>query len=171
LLLIALSLLGIVVYITFAFRRIAGPVKFWHWSAAALVALVHDLLIPLGVFAVLGAYRDIQVTIPIVVALLTVVGYSINDTVVVFDRVRENIGRKIGNTLEETVQYSIKQALSRSLATSLTTLIVLVAIFFFGGETLKYFALALIIGVVAGTYSSLFVAPAILVQWFGRKNS
>ena len=171
LVLVSLSLLAIILYITFAFRRIAGQVKFWHWSVAALFALVHDLLIPIGLFAVLGAFYEVQLNIPIVVALLTVVGYSINDTVVVFDRIRENIGRKVSTSLEQTVAVSIRQALSRSLGTSTTTLIVLVSLYFFGGETLKYFALALIAGVIAGTYSSLFVAPTILVKWLGRGNS
>ena len=169
--LVSLSLLAIVLYITFAFRRISGQVRFWHWSFAALFALVHDLLVPLGVFAVLGFLYDIQINIPIVVALLTVVGYSINDTVVVFDRIRENIGRKPKSTLSEIVDLSIKQALSRSLGTSTTTLFVLVSLYFLGGETLRYFALALIAGVIAGTYSSLFVAPTILVKWLGRRNN
>jgi preprotein translocase subunit SecF len=130
-----------------------------------LAALLHDVLIPLGVFSLLGRFYEIQITIPVVVALLTVLGYSINNTVVVFDRIRENILRKVGKDYQETVDASLNQTLARSVNTSLTTLFVLVAIFFFGGETLKYFSLMLILGIVAGTYSSLFLASPLLVAW------
>ena len=158
-----LALLAIVLYIIIAFRRIAEPLQSWHYSIAAVVALLHDLLIPIGVFAFLGAYYGVQFTIPVVVGLLTVLGYSINDTVVVFDRIRENLRRKEGTSFQDTVNISLRQTILRSLSTSFTTLLVLVSIFVLGGETLRYFALALIIGVVAGTYSSLFVAPPLLL--------
>lgn len=165
---IALLSLGVIVlYIAFAFRRITQPVKFWQWSAAGFLALVHDVLVPLGVLALLGHVQGVQITIPVVVALLAVVGYSINDTVVVFDRIRENITKKVGADFQDTVRMSIRQTVSRSLNTSLTTLIAVLAIFFFGGESLKYFALVMILGIVAGTYSSLFLAPMLLVRWFG----
>ncbi len=160
-----LALAAIVLYIIVAFRRVAEPLRSWHYSVAAVAALLHDLLIPLGVFAVLGAYYGVQFTIPVVVGLLTVLGYSVNDTVVVFDRIRENLQRKEGTSFEDTINISLRQTIWRSLSTSVTTLFVLVAIFVFGGETLRYFALALIIGVIAGTYSSLFVAPPFLLLW------
>lgn len=160
-----LSLLGISLYVAFAFRRVTRPVRFWQWSGAVLITLVHDLLIPLGVLAVLGNFKDVQITIPIVVALLTVAGYSINDTIVVFDRVRENLIKRVGIDFEDTVNQSVRQTFTRSFSTGFTTLLSLIAIFFFGGETLKYFALTLIIGILAGTYSSIFLAPPLLLKW------
>jgi len=166
-----LALLMIVIYVTFAFRKVVKPVKFWQWSIAALVALLHDVSIPLGVLAVLGEFQGVQITIPVVVALLTVVGYSVNDTVVVFDRVRENLAKKVGVDFSDTVNRSLKQSFSRSINTSLTTLLVVGAIFFLGGETLRYFSLTMMIGIAVGTYSSLFVAPLLLVKWAGRRGS
>ena len=157
-----LSLLLIVGYIGLAFRRTVEYMRPWQWSVAALVALSHNLLIPLGGLAVLGKLQGVEVDIPIVVALLTVVGYSINDTIVVFDRIRENLVRHRGVDFEDTVQKSIRETLSRSFNTSFTTVLVLLAIVFLGGETLRLFALTLIIGVVAGTYASLFFAPWVL---------
>jgi preprotein translocase subunit SecF len=162
---IVLSLVAILLYIAAAFRKLSFPAKSWQYGLVSLVALFHDALIPLGVFSLLGRFYDIQITIPVVVALLTVLGYSINNTVVVFDRIRENILRKVGKDYQETVDASLNQTLARSINTSLTTLFVLVAIFFFGGETLKYFSLMLILGIVAGTYSSLFLASPLLVAW------
>lgn len=167
---VILSLLALVLYVTFAFRRIVRPIRPWNWSVAALVALIHDVLITLGILSVFGKLQGLQIQIPILVALLTVIGYSINDTVVVFDRIRENIIKKIGFDFADTVNQSLRQTLSRSINTSVTTLIVLAALFMFGGETLKEFSLTLIIGVIIGTYSSLFVAPIILVKWVGRKG-
>jgi len=162
---IILSLLAIVLYIAFAFRRVSRPVKSWQYGIAALLALFHDVLIPLGVFSVLGKIYGIQITIPVVVALLTVLGYSINDTVVVFDRIRENLWKIRALSFEETVNKSLNQTLVRSINTSLTTLFVLAAIFFFGGETLRYFSLTLIIGVLCGVYSSIFIASPLLANW------
>lgn len=162
---VILSLLAIISYIAFSFRKLTFPAKSWQYGLVALVALCHDVLVPLLVLSLLGRYYGVQITIPIIVALLTVLGYSINNTVVVFDRIRENLLRGVAETFEEIVNISLRQTLSRSINTSLTTLFVLVAIFFFGGETLKYFALTLIIGITAGTYSSLFLASPILVSW------
>jgi len=166
---IALSLIAIVLYIAFAFRRISKPVPSWQYGIAALVALSHDVLIPLGIFSVLGKYQGVQITIPIITALLTVFGYSVNDSVVVFDRIRENLIRGTVD-YEKAVNQSLNQTLVRSVNTSLTTLFVLLAIFFFGGETLKYFSLALILGISFGTYSSLFLASPLLVSWLHFKR-
>jgi preprotein translocase subunit SecF len=160
--LLLLSLLVILLYVMFAFRSMKKPVHSWKWSLAALVALLHDLLIPLGVLAFLGEYYGEHITIPVVVALLTVVGYSVNDTVVVFDRVRENTFKKVGTTFPETLRKSLEQTLGRSINTSLTTLLAVLSIVFFGGETLQEFALTLAVGIAAGAWSSLFVAPYIL---------
>lgn len=162
---VILSLLAIVAYIAFSFRKLTFPAKSWQFGLAALVALFHDTLIPLAVFSLLGYFYGIQITISVIVALLTVIGYSINNTVVVFDRIRENLLRKMGATFEETVDISLNQTFTRSINTSLTTIFVLAAIFFLGGETLKYFALTLMIGILAGTYSSLLLVSPILVVW------
>lgn len=157
-----LSLALIVGYIGLAFRRTVEYMKPWQWSVAALVSLSHNLLLPLGVLAILGKLEGVEVDIPIVVALLTVVGYSINDTIVVFDRIRENLVRHRGIDFDDTVQKSVRETFSRSFFTGFTTVLVLLAIVFFGGETLRFFALALIIGIAAGTYASLFFAPWVL---------
>jgi preprotein translocase subunit SecF len=163
--LIVVALAAIVLYVTFAFRGVSRPVASWQYGLSALIALFHDVLIPVGVFSVLGKFYGIQVTIPVVAALLTVLGYSVNDTVVVFDRIREHLLMRKDMTFEETVNQSLNQTIVRSINISLTTLLVVGAIFFLGGETLKYFALALIVGIGVGTYSSLFLASPILVSW------
>jgi len=167
---VTLSLLAIVLYIAFAFRRLSFPAKSWQYGITSLIALVHNILIPLGIFSYLGEFYGVQLTIPVIVALLTVLGYSINDTVVVFDRIRENLLKGTGKDYEETVDLSLNQTLTRSINTSLTTLFVLLAIFFLGGETLRYFALALILGITFGTYSSIFLATPTLVSWLKLKK-
>jgi len=167
---IVLSLVAILLYIALSFRRIQRPISSWQYGLVSVLALFHDVLIPLGVFSILGKFYGVQITIPVVVALLTVVGYSINNTVVVFDRVRENLTKRVGSSYEETVNHSLNQTLTRTFNTSLTTLFVLMAIFFFGGETLRHFALALILGIVAGTYSSFFLASPILVSWLAWRK-
>lgn len=161
---IVVALLSMIVYIALAFRKVQRPLRSWQYGIASVVALFHDILIPLGVFAVLGKFYGIEISIPVITALLAVLGYSINNTVVVFDRIRENLLKR-GETFEETVDISLNQTLSRQINTSLTTLFVAGAVFFLGGETLKYFALALIFGILAGTYSSIFLAGPILVAW------
>lgn len=161
---IILSLIAIVLYIAWAFRKISRPIPSWQYGIASLLALFHDVLIPIGIFSVLGKFYGVQITIPVIAALLTVLGYSINNVVVVFDRIRENLLKHVG-TYQEIVNNSLNQTLTRSINTSLTTLFVLVAIFFFGGVTLKYFALALILGITVGTYSSILLASPILVAW------
>ena len=167
---VLLSLLGIALYVMFAFRKTVRPLRSWSWSIVALFTLLHDTVITLGLLVILGKYYGVQIQIPILVALLTVIGYSINDTVVVFDRIRENLSHKAGFDLADTINKSITQTLSRSLATSATTLLVLLALLFFGGETLKFFALTLVAGIAIGTYSSIFIAPVLLFKWFGRRT-
>lgn len=163
--LIVVSLLAVVLYIAFAFRKVRRPIRGWQYGISSLVALFHDVLIPLAVFSILGKFYGVQITIPVVAGLLTVLGYSINNTVVVFDRIRENLIRGTGVSFEETVNKSLNQTLTRCINTSLTTLLVLLAIFFFGGATLQYFALVLIIGIMAGTYSSIFLASPFLTTF------
>lgn len=167
---IVLSLLFIIFYVAFAFRKISRPISSWQYGVVSILALLHDVLIPLGIFSILGKFYDVQITIPVVTAFLVIFGYSVNDTVVVYDRTRENLLRRKGITYEETVNKSLNQTLTRSINTSLTTLFVLLAIFFFGGETLKYFSLALILGIVFGTYSSIFLASPLLVSWLKWKE-
>ena len=159
-----LAIFAILLYITIAFRKISKPISSWKYGIASLVALGHDVFIPLGVFAYLGHFYDVQITIPVITALLTVLGYSINNTVVVFDRIRENLITNKSAGFKEIVDKSLNQTLTRSINTSLTTLLVLFAIFFLGGETLRYFSLALILGLVCGTFSSIFLASPLLAS-------
>lgn len=160
-----LALLAILIYIAFAFKRLLEPKRPWQYGLIAILALCHDTLIPLGLFSFLGHFYNVSFTLPIVVALLMVIGYSVNDTVVIFDRIRENLLKKRRDSFEKVIDFSLNQTLVRSINTSFTTLLVLFAIFFFGGESLKYFALALIVGVGAGTYSSIFLAGPLLYSW------
>lgn len=160
---IALVVLMIILYIAFAFRQVSRPVSSFKYGLMAVVALIHDVSLPAGVFAILGKFFGVEIDILFITALLTVLGFSVHDTIVVFDRIRENLRKGIGNEFEETVGLSINQTITRSINTSLTVLLVLFAIFFFGGETTKYFALALIIGIFFGTYSSIFLASPLLV--------
>lgn len=164
---VILSILAIVIYIAVAFRRVTFPAKSWQYGIASLLILAHDVLIPLGVFSILGKLYGVQITIPVIAALLTVIGYAINNVVVVYDRLRENIlrTRSRAEEFEEITNRAINQTLTRQFSTSLTTLLPLIFIFFLGGETLKYFALALMIGLAAGLYSSIFLASPILVSW------
>lgn len=164
---VTLSLFAIAIYIIIAFSNVTFPVKSWQYGLASLLILAHDVLIPLGVFSVLGKLYDVQVTIPVVTALLTVVGYAINNVVVVYDRLRENLLRihVKKEKFEEIANSAITQTLARQINTSMTVLFALVFILFWGGETLKYFALALILGILAGLYSSIFLAVPMLVSW------
>jgi preprotein translocase subunit SecF len=164
------SILAMVIYIAIAFRRVSYPIKSWQYGLATLVILSHDVLLPIGALSILGNFYGIQITIPVVVALLTVVGYAINNVVVVFDRIKENLLRRSSSDFTETVNIAINQTLTRQINTSLTTLLPLVFIFFAGGETLKYFSLALILGLIAGTYSSIFLAGPLLVTWLRVKR-
>jgi len=159
------ALFAIVLYIAFAFRKLTFPAKSWQYGVASLFILSHDVLIPLAIFSLLGKFYGVEITIPIITALLTVIGYAINNVVVVYDRLRENLLRFRGADFEKTTNLAINQTLTRQINTSLTTLFPLLAIFFLGGATLKYFSLALILGIVAGTYSSLFLATPLLVAW------
>ena len=153
---------GILLYITWAFRHIPGS---FRYGVAAVLALAHDILIIVGIFAFLGKVIDLEVNVMFVVGLLAVAGYSVNDTIVVFDRIRENVARNVDRPLAESVNISIMESMGRSLGTSLTTIFALLALILIGGPTLREFLLVLIIGVVAGTYSSIFIASQFLVMW------
>ncbi len=163
---IILALLAITIYIAFVFRKVSRPVSSWKYGITSLIALFHDVLIPLGVFSVLGKFYNVEITIPIIAALLTVLGFSVHDTIVVFDRIRENILRRGGGSFDEVVNISLNQTIGRSLSTVVTVLLVMFSLYFFGGETLKYFSLALIVGITSGAYSSIFIASPLLVTWY-----
>ncbi len=162
---IIIVIIAIIAYIAWAFRKVSQPVKSWKYGIVAIIALMHDVIITLGIFSLLGKFMNIEIGIAFIAALLTILGYSVNDTIVVFDRVRENLLYSDENDFEQIVNSSVRQTIRRSINTSLTTLFVLLAIFFFGGQTIKYFILALIIGVISGTYSSIFLASPLLVVW------
>lgn len=157
--------LGIILYIAYAFRKVSKPVSSWKFGIAAVVALLHDLLIVIGVFALLGHFYGVEIDSLFVTALLTVLGFSVHDTIVVFDRIRENLRVSAGQDLSEIINSSINQTLVRSINTSLTVIFVLLALILFGGETIRYFVLALLIGITAGTYSSIFIASPLLLVW------
>lgn len=165
-----ITFIGILIYIAIAFRRVTRPVSSWVYGTITIITAFHDVAIPIGLFAILGHFARIEVGGAFVAAILTIMGYSINDTIVVLDRVRENLLRTEG-TFEEIVKRAVKQSLARSLNTTITTLLALVAIFFFGGESLRYFSLALIAGIATGAYSSLFIAAPLLVMWNNRKHA
>ena len=169
---IIVVLIAIALYIAIVFRGMRRTMSWWVMSFATMVALAHDVLLPLGVFALLGHFGGIEIGAVFVAAILTIMGYSISDTVVVFDRVRENIVKgRMGRDMPfaEVVHQSIMQTLVRSINTNITTLLSLVAIFLFGGASIKYFALALIVGIFSGAYSSIFVASPLLI-WMGRRK-
>ena len=172
---IALVIIMIVIYIAYAFRKVSKPVASWRYGMTAIAALAHDVIIPTGFFAVLGHFLGIEVGLLFVTAVLTILGFSVHDTIVVFDRIRENLRKGgsgsprssfgVAGDFENTVEASINQTIGRSITTSLVVMLTLLAIFLFGGETTKYFSLTLLIGVFFGTYSSIFIASPLLVTW------
>ena len=172
---ILLVLIAIVLYIAFAFRGVSHPVSSWVYGFVAIVALAHDVLIPAGIYVALGHFNiDVQIDVLFVTAILTILGFSIHDTIVVFDRTRENLKLRSFKEFSVTVGRSVEQTLARSINTSLTVLLVFLALYFVGGETTKNFALTLAIGIIAGTYSSLFIASPLLVaieEWQRKKET
>ncbi|MBU4125325.1 protein translocase subunit SecF, partial [Patescibacteria group bacterium] len=166
---IIIVLIAIVLYIAWTFRKVSKPVASWKYGLAAIIALFHDVIITVGIFAVLGKFFGVEINTAFVAAILTVLGYSVNDTIVVFDRVRENLP-KSEEDFEGTINTSVNQTITRSINTSITTLLVLLSIVFFGGATIRDFILALSIGVFVGTYSSIFLASPILVIWEKIRN-
>lgn len=167
---VVLACIAIVIYIIWAFRQVPKPTTSVSFGIAVIIALVHDLLVVLGTFAILGHFLGAEINILFVTALLTVLGFSVHDTIVVFDRIRENLKKHSALAFEEIVNRSLSQTLGRSLSTSLTVILVLIALIIFGGESIKWFAIALLVGIVSGTYSSIFNAAPILVVWNERFN-
>jgi len=163
---IIVVMIMIIAYIAWAFRHVSHPMQSWKYGVAAVIALIHDVTIPTGVFAVLGRLYGVEVDTLFVTALLTILGFSVHDTIVVFDRIRENLKKFLSKgNFEEVVEKSIKDTVSRSINTSLTVMLVMLALYFFGGGSTKFFSLAILIGVGFGTYSSIFIASALLVTW------
>ncbi len=161
--------LAIILYIAYVFRKVTRPVSSWQFGVAAIVALLHDLIIVLGVFSLLGRFANVEIDSMFVTAMLTVLGFSVHDTIIIFDRIRENLRVYAGQTMEFVVNHSISQTITRSLNTSLTVVLVLLALLLFGGDTIRYFVLALLIGILIGTYSSIFVASPFLTHWQAYK--
>lgn len=155
----------IILYITWSFRQVPKPASSFRFGVCAIIALIHDVLVVVGVFAILGHFFGVEIDSLFVTAVLTVIGFSVHDTIVVFDRIRENLRKMGGSDFAKTVNESILQTIDRSLNTSMTVLLVLVALLLFGGESIHWFVVALLVGVTSGTYSSIFNASPLLVLW------
>jgi len=162
---VILASLLIVLYITWSFRKIPKPASSFRFGICAIIALIHDVLVVVGVFAIFGHFFGVEVDSLFVTAVLTVIGFSVHDTIVVFDRIRENLKKIPGVPFPQVVNESILQTLARSLSTSLTVLFTLSALLLFGGETIRWFIITLLIGIISGTYSSIFNAAPLLVIW------
>lgn len=165
LLALVLASVAIVFYISWSFRRVPSPASSWRFGLTAIVALLHDVFVVVGAFSLLGKFFGAQIDALFVTALLTVIGFSVHDTIVVYDRIRENLPKFEKATFAEVVNHSVLQTLGRSINTSLTVVLVLTALLLFGGETIRWFVVALLIGIVSGTYSSIFNASPLLVLW------
>lgn len=166
-----LVLICIILYITYAFRKVSREVSSWKLGVCTILALIHDLLVVVGIFSLLGKFKGVEVDSLFITALLTVLGYSVHDTIVVFDRIRYNLIKDPSFPFEENVNRAVNQTMTRSLNTTTTTLLVLFSLYFFGGESIKWFVVALIIGLISGTYSSIFIASPLLVDWQKRSKS
>lgn len=162
----------ILLYVAWAFRKLSYPLGSFRYGIIALVALFHDVLITVGIFSLIGYIFGVEIGVSFVAAILTILGYSVNDTIVIFDRIRENLLMRAtgGRSFKDVVEISIRETVVRSLATSITTLLVLTTVFIFGGETIRYFVLTLGIGVIVGTYSSLFLASPLLTTWHNFRS-
>ncbi len=166
---IIITILGIVLYVTWAFRKVPKPTSGIAFGVCTIIALVHDVVVVVGIFAILGHFFNVEIDSLFITALLTVLGFSVHDTIVVFDRIRENL-KKHDYSFEQIVNHSVLQTFARSLNTSLTVLFVLLALLLFGGECIKSFVVALLIGVISGTYSSIFNAAPLLVVWHNLRK-
>jgi preprotein translocase subunit SecF len=164
---VILASLAIIFYIAFAFRQVPRPASSWKFGVGAVLALIHDLVFVAGLWAILGHFFGYEIDSLFITGLLTIMGFSVHDTIVVFDRIRENLRKHPSLSFEENVNNSIIQTINRSLNTTLTVLIVLAALYFLGGDSLKHFVLLLLVGITIGTYSSIFNASPILVSWQG----
>ena len=168
--LIAAASVLIVLFLAYSFRKVPKPVSSWQFGVCAIIALLHDVLVMLGVFSILGHFLNIEIDSMFVVAALTVIGFSVHDTIVVFDRIRENLIRRGSSDFEELANQSVLETFSRSLNTSFLTFLVLLTLYLLGGQSTKIFVLALLVGIATGTYSSIFNASPMLVVWQNWKN-
>ena len=159
---VGLASLAIVIYLTVVFRKVPNAIRY---GVCALIGLIHDALVVLGVFAIMGLLFDVEIDALFITAMLTIIGFSVHDTIVVFDRVRENLGKRKFERFEDVVNYSLVQTLARSINTSITVVLTLFALYLFGGASIHNFVLALLIGIISGTYSSIFNASMVLVIW------
>ena len=167
---IILASIAIILFIAFSFRKVPKPLSSWKFGSLAVLALLHDLLITAGIIALLGHFFIwMEIDSLFITALLTIMGFSVHDTIVVYDRLRENFIKNPQKSIEESAEESVNSTLVRSINTSLTTIIVLLALFLIGGESIKHFVLTLLVGILIGTYSSIFLASPLLVSW--HKNS
>jgi preprotein translocase subunit SecF len=162
--------LAIIAYIAWSFKSIPKPYVSWKFGASAVFALIHDAVLLLGVFSILGHFYGVEVDVLFVTAVLTVIGFSVHDTIVVFDRIRENLLKMHKSSFEEVVNYSLTETLVRSLNTSLTVTLTLSSLLLFGGDSIRWFVVALLVGIISGTYSSIFNAAPILVLWETHKS-
>ena len=166
---LSLAIIAIVLFIAFAFRKIPRSISPWKFGYCAIAALVHDILITLGLFAFLGQFMGVEIDMLFITALLTIMGFSVHDTIVVFDRIRENLKLQDRNsTFGDTANLALNQTMARSINTSLSTLITLLALLFFASESIYWFVFALVFGILIGTYSSVFIASPLLVSWQNR---
>lgn len=162
---VALACLVIIVYVAYSFRRVPKPANSWEFGITAVIALLHDTLIVLGVFAALGHFMNVEIDPLFITALLTVIGFSVHDTIVIFDRIRENLIKKGSEDFEEVVNLSVVEMLPRTINTTFLVWAILLILLLFGGTTIRYFVLALVVGIFSGTYSSILNASPLLVTW------
>lgn len=168
---VILAIVAILVYIGFAFRKMTRPLSGWIWGLVVVATLVFNAVVVLGAFSFLGRFYGVEVGLPFIAAMLAVIGYSVNDTIIIFDRIRENIIRQGVGDFGLVAGISLRQSFARSINTSITTLFILLALVFLGGETIKYFILTLALGIGVGTCASIFLASPLLVTWAERRGT
>lgn len=167
---IALASAVIIIYVAISFRKVPFPAKSWEFGVAAVIAILHDTIVVVGIFSILGHYANVEVDPLFITALLTVIGFSVHDTIVIFDRIRENLIKRGSENFEGTVNLSVVEMLPRTLNTSFLVWAILLILLLFGGSTIRYFVLALVIGIFSGTYSSILNASPLLVTWQNAKE-
>lgn len=167
---LALSWIAIILYVAYSFRAVPAPMTSWRFGVTAIIALIHDALLVIGVFSILGWTMGVEIDALFVTAVLTIMGFSVHDTIVVYDRIRENLIKKKGKNLEDTINIALNETLVRSINTSGTVLFVLAALLAFGGESIRWFTFALLLGILVGAYSSIFVAAQLLIVWQNWAN-
>lgn len=165
-----LASIFIILYLAWSFREIPKPYASWKFGVSAVIALLHDAFVLLGVFSILGHYYHVEIDALFVTAMLTVIGFSVHDTIVVFDRIRENLPKLRNSSFDQVVDFSLTETLVRSLNTSLTVLLTLISLLLFGGESIRWFVMALLVGIISGTYSSIFNAAPLLAMWESKRK-